>query len=52
MLLWASKFATAKIEYSFEMGKYNKHFLEGNINFAGDVAMDSVIQQMRFKSIL
>ena len=21
MLLWASKFATAKIEYSFEMGK-------------------------------
>ena len=34
MLLWASKFATAKIECSFEMGKYTP--LGGIIYFAGD----------------
>ena len=34
MLLWASKFATAKIECSFEMGKLAP--LRGNIYFAGD----------------
>ena len=34
MLLWARKFATAKIECSFEKG--NKTPLGGNINFAGD----------------
>ena len=33
MLLWASKFATAKIECSFEMG--NNTF-GSNIYFAGD----------------
>ena len=34
MLLWASKFATAKIEWSFERCKYN--IFEGNIYFAAD----------------
>ena len=34
MLLWASKFATAKIKHSFEMGKWTP--LGGNIYFAGD----------------
>ena len=37
MLLWASKFATAKIECSFEMGKQTHLWRgEGNIYFAGD----------------
>ena len=36
MLLWASKFTTAKIEcYCYEMLKKTST-LEGNINFAGD----------------
>ena len=35
MLLWASKFATAKIECSFEMGN-NCKLLWGNIYFAGN----------------
>ena len=34
MLLWASKFATAKIECSFEMGKIDT--FGGTIYFAGD----------------
>ena len=33
MLLWASKFATARIECSFEMGKYTP--LGDNIYLAG-----------------
>ena len=33
MLSWASKFATAKIECSFEMGKLTP--LSGNTYFAG-----------------
>ena len=37
MLLWASKFATAKIECSFEMGKQTP-LGPGNIYFAGDCA--------------
>ena len=36
MLLWASKFATAKIVCSFEMGKINP--FGGNIYFAGNGA--------------
>ena len=34
LLLWANKFATAKIECSFEMGKQTP--LGGSIYFAGD----------------
>ena len=34
MLLWTSKFATVKIECSFEMDKYTP--LKGTIYFAGD----------------
>ena len=34
MLLWASKFATAKIECSFEMGKWTP--FGGIINYAVD----------------
>ena len=36
MLLWASKFATAKIECSFEMGMHVKNTFGGNTYFAGD----------------
>ena len=35
MFLWASRFVTAKIECSLEMGKYVNTF-GGNIYFAGD----------------
>ena len=37
MLLWASKFATAKIECAFEMDKLN--IFGGNIYSAGDGTM-------------
>ena len=35
MLLWASKFANAKIECSFKMGKWTP-LIKGNIYFAGE----------------
>ena len=40
MLVWASKFITAKIECSFEMGKNS---FGGNIYFAGDDTINSKI---------
>ena len=43
MLLWASKFATAKIEYSLEMGNGQINTFGGTIYFAANGSLWNIL---------